>query len=48
MESTIGLLLPDEGIPLYMALIDPHLTHGAEIIICLDITQSDLESLQEV
>lgn len=46
MEATIGLLPPEQGIALYTALLDPHLTHGAEI--SLDVTKSNLAMLQEI
>jgi exonuclease III len=46
MESSIGLLPPEEGIALYTALLDPHLTHGAEI--SPDVNKSNLAPLQEI
>jgi hypothetical protein len=46
MESSIGLLPPEEGIALYTALLDLHLTHGAEI--SPDINKSNLAPLQEI
>jgi len=46
LQSVIGKLPPWELRKLYMALIDPHLTHGAEI--CLDINPPLLEKLEDI
>ncbi|KAF8166048.1 hypothetical protein BJ912DRAFT_863543, partial [Pholiota molesta] len=42
----IGLLPPGEGIALYMTLLDPHLTHGAEI--SPDANKSNLAPVQKI
>ncbi|KAJ6520758.1 hypothetical protein DFH09DRAFT_844721, partial [Mycena vulgaris] len=36
MDSMIGILLPREGIQLYMARVDLHLVSGCEVV--LDVT----------
>jgi hypothetical protein len=46
LQSVIGKLPPWEMRKMYMALIDPHLTHGAEI--CLDINPTLLEKLEDI
>jgi hypothetical protein len=46
MESSVGILPPSEGKVLYMSLLDPHLTHGAEI--SLDIDPKSLQLLEDV
>jgi hypothetical protein len=46
MESSVGILPPSEGKVLYMSLLDPHLTHGAEV--CLDIDRKSLQVLEDV
>ncbi|KAJ7144692.1 hypothetical protein C8R46DRAFT_823739, partial [Mycena filopes] len=45
-KAMIGCLPPYDGIRLYMARIDPHLTFGCEV--CLDVTSSHLEQLVDV
>ena len=45
-QSVIGKLPPWDLRKLYLALMDPHLIHGAEI--CLDINPQLLEKLEEV
>ena len=45
-QSVIGKLPPWELRKLYMALMDPHLTHGAEI--SLDINPDLLEKLEDI
>ncbi|KAJ7271600.1 hypothetical protein C8J57DRAFT_1031702, partial [Mycena rebaudengoi] len=42
----IGCLPPQEGIRLYMARVDPHLTFGCEI--CLDTRADNLKTLTDV
>ena len=46
MESSVGILPPSEGKTLYMSLLDPHLTHGAEV--CLDIDPKSIQPLEDV
>ncbi|KAF7374664.1 RNA-directed DNA polymerase from mobile element jockey [Mycena sanguinolenta] len=45
-KSMIGTLPPYEGIRLYTARMDPHLTSGCEV--CLDVDVSHLEELTDV
>jgi hypothetical protein len=46
LESLIGTLHARDAIKLYMALVDPHLTHGCKII--LDTNSTALEKLEKV
>ncbi|KAJ7839102.1 hypothetical protein B0H13DRAFT_1513857, partial [Mycena leptocephala] len=45
-KAMIGCLPPYEGIRMYMARIDPHLTFGCEV--CLDVVSRHLEELTDV
>ncbi|KAF7342021.1 RNA-directed DNA polymerase from mobile element jockey [Mycena venus] len=45
-KSMIGCLPPPEGIRLYMARINPHLTFGCKV--CLDVVPSHLAKLTDV
>ncbi|KAK7008449.1 hypothetical protein R3P38DRAFT_2413192, partial [Favolaschia claudopus] len=45
-KTMIGCLPPKEGLRLYMARIDPHLTSGCEV--CLDTSNAHLEILTSV
>jgi hypothetical protein len=41
MESIIGTLPPWEAKKLYMAQIDPHLIHGYEVILDVDLSAGE-------
>ncbi|THU95036.1 hypothetical protein K435DRAFT_966617 [Dendrothele bispora CBS 962.96] len=48
-QPMIGSLPPKEGIRLYMARIDPHLTFGSEVVLDVDLTLvGDLEGVQHM
>jgi hypothetical protein len=46
LESMVGVLPPWEARKMYMALVDPHLTHGCEI--SLDVNPDLLKPLEDV
>jgi hypothetical protein len=46
VKDSIGCLPPPQGIQLYMARIDPHLTFGCEV--ALDVTQAHVSKLEDV
>ncbi|KAJ7887840.1 hypothetical protein B0H14DRAFT_3430461 [Mycena olivaceomarginata] len=45
-KDSIGCLPPPQGIQLYMARIDPHLTFGCEV--ALDVTDAHVSKLEDV
>ncbi|THV03490.1 hypothetical protein K435DRAFT_747737 [Dendrothele bispora CBS 962.96] len=48
-QPMIGSLPPKEGIRLYMARIDPHLTFGCEVVLDVDLTLvGELEDVQHM
>jgi hypothetical protein len=46
VKDSIGCLPPPQGIQLYMARIDPHLTFGCEV--ALDVTDTHVSKLEDV
>ncbi|KAJ7308601.1 hypothetical protein DFH08DRAFT_823887 [Mycena albidolilacea] len=46
VKDSIGCLPPPQGIQLYMARIDPHLTFGCEV--ALDVTNTHVSKLEDV
>jgi exonuclease III len=46
IEDSLGFLPVDEALNLYNALVDPHLTHGADV--CIDVAQAHLSKLERI
>jgi hypothetical protein len=46
VKDSVGCLPPPQGIQLYLARIDPHLTFGCEV--CLDVTHAHVSKLEDV
>ena len=44
IDDSLGFLPVDEALNLYNALVDPHLTHGADV--CIDVAQTHLSKLE--
>ncbi|KAE9403489.1 hypothetical protein BT96DRAFT_814910, partial [Gymnopus androsaceus JB14] len=49
LEPLIGCIPPKDGINLYMARVDPHLTFGCEVVLDIDLSLlGELELVQHL